>query len=148
MDMKSGGSRSHVVSAQLFLFVILLLTFVSANATSSIARRVANSCAPAATMPDVGSCTACHTSGSPSLNDLNAAGMQSQAGNDAFFCPATAPTPTPTPTPPPAGMGMSGSGTGMSGMGMGTGGSMPMDDDEDEDEDEDEEDHRLEGDDD
>ncbi len=141
MTLVSDESRFHLGATQYFVMLLmLLLPLGSANATSSIANRVANSCAPAATMPDVGSCSACHTSGSPSLNDLNAAGMQAQAGNDAFFCPATPPTTPPTTPPitPPAGMGMAG--TSMSGMGMGVGGSLPMDEDDDDDEDEHEDD--------
>ena len=117
MDVRSRDVRPRLGSVQFFILVVLLLPFGSANAIGSIGRSVSSFCAPATTSPDVGSCSACHTSGNPSLNDLNAAGMQSQSGNFAFFCPA------PTPAPAPGtGMGTgtgSGTGTGAGAMGSG-----------------------------
>jgi hypothetical protein len=126
MDVKKGVLRRFSVPV-LSLCFLIVLPIGAANATSSIANRVSGFCSPNPTSPNVGSCSACHSSGSPSRNDLTAAGVQAQSGNDAFFCPAStpaptptptpAPTPTPTPTPTPSGMtGMSGS-SGMSGMG-------------------------------
>ena len=131
----------------LILIPILVLLPVSASfATGSIAGRVAASCGATPTVPNVSSCSACHTSGNPSVNDLNAAGMESRNGNFAFFCPtATTPPPTTnpppttpptTPTPPTSGMGMGTSGGGSS-MGMGSGGSFDDDDDEMDDDDDD-----------
>lgn len=119
MDVKSEGRRFCPEPVQFLLLALFLLPFGSANSTSGIARQVSNSCAPAATSPDVGSCSACHSSGNPSMGDLNAAGMQSQSGNFAFFCPASTPTPTPTPIPTPTpgnGSAVGGGGSGMSGM--------------------------------
>jgi hypothetical protein len=155
MDVKFRNMGFQLGSAQWLFLAVCLLPFGSANATSSIARSVSSACAPAATSPDVGSCSACHTSGSPSLNDLNAAGNQALS-NPTFFCPAPAPTPAPVPTPTPtpaptpapgtgtgtgamgSGMtGMSGRRSGMSGMGSGFRLSFGGDDDDDSERDDD-----------
>lgn len=118
-----------------FFLIGLSLLFVptqSAFATSGIANTVMGFCAPTPTVPDVGSCSACHMTTNESVNDLNAAGMQAQAGNYVFFCPNTTPTPTTPPTtpttPPPGAPGSTPPDTGM-GMGLGA-----DDDDDDDDE--------------
>jgi len=135
MSLKLGGYRLRIV--QCFLLLLFLLPVGSANATGSIARQVASFCAPAMTMPDVGSCQACHMTTNESNNDLNAAGMQARSGNFGFFCVATTPPATPPTTPGGGvGMGMSGSG-GTGSMGMGMGGSRVDDDDDDEHDDDD-----------
>lgn len=114
--------------------VVLLMPVQSAFATSAIANTVMAFCAPEPTMPDVGSCSACHsTTNNRGPNDLTAAGMQSLAGNYAFFCPNAAATPAPTPTPTTPPPGSPGSTPGTGGMGMGVGAS---DDDDDDDEEE------------
>lgn len=131
---------------RIFIFVFstgLLFFFMpvySAFATSAIANTVMSFCAPEPTMPDVGSCSACHsTTNNRGPNDLTAAGVQSLAGNYAFFCPNAAPAPAPTPTtpttPPP---GSPGASPGTGGMGMGSG--APDDDDDDEGPEEDDDD--------
>lgn len=114
--------------------VMLVLPAQSALATSAIANTVMAFCAPEPTMPDVGSCSACHsTTNNRGPNDLTAAGMQSLAGNYSFFCPNAAATPAPTPTPTTPPPGSPGSTPGTGGMGMGVGAS---DDDDDDDEEE------------
>lgn len=151
----SGTYRRTAVLA--IVAVGLLISSSASFANSAIANAVATFCAPAMTVPNVGSCSACHsTTTNRSVNDLTAAGQEALAGNYAYFCPAAAPTPTPAPTPAPApaptptptptpgtpappttGMGMSGGGTTTPTPGMGTGGSMPDDDDDDEEDDDD-----------
>lgn len=121
MDVKPGGFSFPLGTVQLLFLIIILLPFGNVNATSGIARQVSSFCAPAMTTPDVGSCSACHTTSNESRNDLNAAGMQSGNGNFAFFCPASTPTSTPTPTPAPTpdtGTGTGGASTGAMGSGM------------------------------
>ena len=93
---------------QIFFFGFLFLLIPSQSfATSSIAAQVAAACAPSPTMPDVGSCSACHsTTNNRGPNDLTTAGTWSlSASTFNLFCPTTTTppgTPTPTPTPPPA----------------------------------------------
>ena len=115
---------------------LLFIPVNSALATSAIANAVMAACAPEPTVPDVGSCSACHTTtNNRGPDDLNAAGMAALAGNNAFFCPNANQTPPPTstppvdPTPPPGGPG---SGTPGTGMCMGSGAEMDDDDDDDE----------------
>lgn len=120
---------------------ILLLPVNAAFATSGIANAVMGFCAPEPTVPDVGSCSACHmTTNNRGPDDLNAAGMAALSGNNAFFCPNANQTPPPTstppvnPTPPPGGPGSSTPGTG---MGMGSGAEIDDDDDDEMDDDDD-----------
>ncbi|WP_455200192.1 hypothetical protein [Kaarinaea lacus] len=142
----------HVTFSSIFfktsrfkLFVVvtsfLLIPVDSAFATSGIANTVMGFCAPQPTVPDVGSCSSCHTTtNNRGPNDLNAAGMAALSGNYAFFCPNANQTPPPTttppatPTPPPGGPGNSTPGTG---MGMGSGAEMDDDDDDEMDDDDD-----------
>ena len=125
------------------LISIFLFLPTQSFATSGIASAVAAACAPNPTVPDVGSCSACHsTTNNRGPNDLTAAGQWSLSPATYMqFCPTTTtppdPTPTPpvTPTPPPS----------MSpapptpGMGRGSGGSMDDDDDDEGDDDDDDE---------
>lgn len=120
---------------------LFLLPVNSAFATSAIASAVMGFCNPEPTVPDVGSCSACHTStNNRGPNDLNAAGSAALSGNYAFFCPSANQTPTPTPTPPatptppPGGPGSSTPGTG---MGRGSGAEVDDDDDDSKEEDDD-----------
>ena len=134
------ANRAPCIKAKALLFktslvyigvIFLLAPSQSAMATSGIANTVMGFCAPMPTVPDVGSCSACHMTTNESVDDLNTAGMQAQGGNYAFFCPnaTSAPTPTPpaTPTTPPP--GAPGSTPPETGMGMGLGAD---DDDDDE----------------
>ena len=124
--------------------LLIIVPFQSVFANSTIARRVEAFCAPTPTMPDVTSCSACHsTTTNQGPNDLTTAGMWALNGQDANFCPAATPAPPTTPpaTPPttPApgtGMGM-GTGSGSTGMGMGSGGSTDDDDDDEHEDDDD-----------
>lgn len=131
----------------LSVFVVLLSFAVpvqSVFATSGIARSVATFCAPSPTVPDVNSCSSCHsTTNNRGPNDLTTAGQwsvsQSTFGN---FCPGAAPVPTPTPPATPApgtgtpapgtGTGM-GTGTGSRGKGRGRGSRRSSSDDDDDD---------------
>lgn len=108
------------------------------HATSSIASRVESFCAPSPTVPDVTSCSACHsTTNNRGINDLTAAGVWALNGQDSNFCPgatttpppATAPAPAPAPTTPGTGMGRGSRSEGSS-MGRGSGGSADDDDDD------------------
>ncbi|MEJ2178932.1 MAG: hypothetical protein P8Y28_00500 [Gammaproteobacteria bacterium] len=125
------------------ILVISIFTLLPTQgfATSGIASRVAAACAPDPTMPDVGSCSACHsTTNNRGPNDLTAAGQWSLSpATYNLFCqtsttppPDTTPPPV-TPTPPP---GMSPT-TPTPGMGRGSGGSRDDDDDDDERDDDD-----------
>jgi hypothetical protein len=128
------------------IFLIIVVPLEQAFATASIANAVSAFCAPEPTMPDVGSCSACHSStNNRGPNDLTAAGMWALSQTTYInYCPnanqpAPTPNPTPTPTPPtapPPGMSPAPS----PGMGMGVGGSMDDDDDDDEEEMEEEDD--------
>lgn len=136
--------KTHIITFLAF-FVLTLLPISSAMATSGIASNVAAFCAPQPTMPDVGSCSACHSStNNRGPNDLTAAGMWSLSqATFVNFCPtATTPPPAPTPAPspptsPPPGMSPSpGTGMGMSGGAMDEDeddDDMDMDDDDDDD---------------
>jgi hypothetical protein len=135
---KSGTARWKLVALLAVTTFFILPTQSFAN--SSIANAVASACAPNPTVPDVGSCSACHsTTNNRGPNDLTAAGQWALSSSTyTNFCPtstptpppAPAPAPTPTPTPPP---GMSPSPT-TPGMGMGSGASLDDDDMDDEDE--------------
>ncbi|WP_455223473.1 hypothetical protein [Kaarinaea lacus] len=113
----------------LFIFTVLFLLPAQSFASSAIASAVAAACAPNPTVPDVGSCSACHsTTNNRGPNDLTAAGQWALSSATYMnFCPTTAPPPAPPPTPvpppttPPPGMspttptptpGMGGSGAG------------------------------------
>ena len=93
---------------QLAVFTVVFLVVPSQSfATSQIAAAVAAACAPNPTMPDVGSCSACHsTTNNRGPNDLTAAGQWSLSpATYNLFCPTATtppPAPPPTPTPPPA----------------------------------------------
>jgi len=139
--------RSVKLSTILIISIFLLLPTQS-FATSGIASQVAAACAPNPTVPDVGSCSACHsTTNNRGPNDLTAAGQWSLSSATYMqFCPtSTTPAPTPTPPPttqptPPPGMSPAPS---TPGMGRGSGGSSDDDDDGDDDDD-----HEMEDDDD
>lgn len=121
--------------------IATLLPIHQASANPSIANAVLAACAPNPTVPDVSSCSACHsTTNNRGPNDLTAAGQWAlSSATYTNFCPNTTPapdpnptpTPDPNPTPPTTGMGM-GSQPPSSGMGMGIGGD---DDDDYEDDD-------------
>ena len=138
-----------------YLYLCLLLLIVpiqSVNATSTIANRVMAFCAPSPTVPDVASCSACHsTTNNRGPNDLTAAGQWSLSqATYSNFCPSAAPAPTPPATPPPPATPATPApptptpGTGMSrsrrsgSMGFGSGGVFSSDDDDDDDDDDDE----------
>ena len=124
----------------LTILVISIFLFLPTQsfATSGIASQVAAACAPNPTVPDVGSCSACHsTTNNRGPNDLTAAGQWSLSSATYMqFCPAsttpvpppTTPPPTTEPTPPP---GMSPAPP-TPGMGRGSGGSRDDDDDDDD----------------
>lgn len=141
--INNGGMARWKLVALLAVTTLFILPTQS-FANSSIAAAVAAACAPNPTVPDVGSCSACHsTTNNRGPNDLTAAGQWALSSSTYMnFCPtstptpppAPAPTPTPTPTPPP---GMSPSPT--PGMGMGSGASMDDDDDDHEMDDDDDE---------
>lgn len=123
---------------QVFIFGFLFLLIPSQSfATSAIAAQVAAACAPNPTMPDVGSCSACHsTTNNRGPNDLTAAGQWSlSASTFNLFCPTatTPPTPTPTPTPPPATPPPGSPATPTPSPTPGMGGSGAPDDDDDDD---------------
>jgi len=110
-SVNSHTGRVFSCSKQLFLISILGLVFllvpVQSFASSAIAAQVAAACAPEPTVPDVGSCSACHsTTNNRGPNDLTTAGTWAlSTATYMNFCPtATTPPPTtppPTPTPPP-----------------------------------------------
>lgn len=133
----------------ILVFSIFLVLPVQSFATSGIASAVAAACAPNPTVPDVGSCSACHsTTNNRGPNDLTAAGQWSLSPATYMqFCPTTNTPPTPTPPPtteptPPPGMSPA---TPTPGMGRGSGGRVDDDDDDDGDDDDD---HEMEDDDD
>ena len=133
----------QVVSRPKYLLVIFVSIFLlipaQSFATSGIAAAVANACAPEPTVPDVGSCSACHsTTNNRGPNDLTAAGQWSTSPSTYnLFCPAattpppdtTPPPTTPPPTTPPPG---SPTPTPTPSMGMGSGASSDDDDDDDD----------------
>ena len=130
---------------QVFILGFLFLFLPSQSfATSSIAAQVAAACAPDPTMPDVGSCSACHsTTNNRGPNDLTTAGTWSlSASTFNLFCPtATTPPGTPTPTPPPATPPPGSPATPTPSPTPGMGGSgAPDDDDDDEGESDDDDD--------
>lgn len=135
---------SRLIQFFVFGFIFLFIPTQS-FATSAIARDVAAACAPNPTMPDVGSCSACHsTTNNRGPNDLTAAGQWSlSASTFNLFCPTTTPTPDPTPpptptpptTPPP---GSPTTPTPSPTPGMGGSGAPSIDDDDDHDDDDDE----------
>jgi hypothetical protein len=139
-----------------FAILFVLLPLHQASATSGIANDVLAACAPNPTVPDVNSCSACHsTTNNRGPNDLTTAGQWAlSTATFMNFCPnATpppAPTPTPSPTPSPTpGMGMSSQPPPGTGMGMGKGGDDDDDDDyEDDDDDYEDDDDDYEDDDD
>lgn len=109
-DSSIGHIQIRAFSKQLFLISIVgfLFLFIPAQsfASSSIAAAVAAACAPEPTVPDVGSCSSCHsTTNNRGPNDLTTAGTWALSTSTYMnFCPAATtppPTPTPTPTPPP-----------------------------------------------
>lgn len=108
-------------------------------ATSGIAAQVAAACAPNPTMPDVGSCSACHsTTNNRGPNDLTAAGQWStSSATFNLFCPTTTTPPTPTPTPPPATPPPGSPTTPPPSQTPGMGGSGASDDDDDDEMDDD-----------
>ncbi len=120
------------------VFAIFLLLPTQSFATSAIAAAVAAACAPNPTVPDVGSCSACHsTTNNRGPNDLTAAGQWSLSPSTYMnFCPTAAPPPTPTPSPPPP-PATPAPPPGMSPApptpGMGSGGRGGDDDDDDDD---------------
>lgn len=130
------------------LISIFLFLPTQSFATSGIASAVAAACAPNPTVPDVGSCSACHsTTNNRGPNDLTAAGMWSLSpATYSNFCPNAAPPPAPPPAPvpppttPPPGMSPA---PPTPGMGMGSGY-----DDDDDDEGDDDDDDEMEDDDD
>lgn len=139
-----GFSSVPLLKTTVLIAVIILLIFPSQSfATSGIAQDVAAACAPQPTVPDVGSCSACHsTTNNRGPDDLTAAGMWALSASTFMnFCPSAtpppAPSPPPTPTPsPPPGM----SPTPSPGMGMGSGASSDDDDDDGGDSDDDDDD--------
>lgn len=128
-----------------FVLPIFLILPTQSFATSGIASAVAAACAPNPTVPDVGSCSACHsTTNNRGPNDLTAAGQWALSSATYMqFCPtSTTPTPTPTPPPttdptPPPGMSPA---PPTPGMGRGTGGSRGDDDDDDDEAEDDDDD--------
>ncbi len=139
--VKFGSNRLVFLS---FTVLVILFPVHQAAANPTIANAVLTACAPNPTVPDVNSCSACHsTTNNRGPNDLTPAGQWSlSSATYSNFCPSTTtptpnptPTPTPTPTPPPptTGMGMS-SQPPSTGIGMGRGGD---DDDDDAEEDDD-----------
>lgn len=129
--------KSSSVLAVLFL---VLFPFQTSFASSAIAAQVAAFCAPEPTVPDVGSCSSCHsTTNNRGPNDLTTAGMWAlSTATFMNFCPNATPTPPPPapapPTAPPP--GSPGATPPPTGMGSGTGGDLD-DDDEDMDDDDD-----------
>ena len=120
---------------------VILFIPTQSFATSGIAAQVAAACAPNPTMPDVGSCSACHsTTNNRGPNDLTAAGQWStSSATFNLFCPTTTtpPTPTPTPTPPPATPPPGSPTTPPPSQTPGMGGSGASDDDDDDEMDDD-----------
>ncbi|WP_455205669.1 hypothetical protein [Kaarinaea lacus] len=133
----------------LSLCAIISCFFVqNAMANSRIASAVMSFCAPNPTVPDVSSCSACHsTTNNRGPNDLTPAGRWSltTTGYSNFCPPSNTPPPTQTPNPgtnpapnpaPPPGMSPSPT----PGMGMGRGGRIDDDDDDDDNDYEDDDD--------
>lgn len=125
-------------SSLLAVLFLVLFPFQSSFATSGIAAQVAAACAPSPTVPDVGSCSSCHsTTNNRGPNDLTTAGMWSLSSATFMnFCPNATPTPPPPAPAPPASPppGAPGSTPPPTGMGSGTGGDMDDDDDDEEEE--------------
>jgi hypothetical protein len=137
----------HIAGVRVKLSIIILISIflllpTQSFATSGIASAVAAACAPNPTMPDVGSCSACHsTTNNRGPNDLTPAGQWSLSPSTYMnFCPNAAPPPAPPPSPvpppttPPPGMSPT---TPSPGMGMGSGARDDDDDDGDSDDDDD-----------
>ncbi|WP_455208837.1 hypothetical protein [Kaarinaea lacus] len=140
---RTRASALKVKLSAVFLISIFIFLPTQSFANSRIASAVAAACAPNPTVPDVGSCSACHsTTNNRGPNDLTAAGQWSLSPSTYMnFCPNAAPppapAPAPTPVPPPTtppGMSPAPPSTG---MGMGSGGGDDDDDDEAEDDDDD-----------
>ncbi|WP_455366734.1 hypothetical protein [Kaarinaea lacus] len=137
---KTCYSTLQVKLSVIILFSIFILLPTQSFATSAIAAAVAAACAPNPTVPDVGSCSACHsTTNNRGPNDLTAAGQWSLSPSTYMnFCPTTAPPPAPPPTPvpppttPPPGMSPT---TPTPTPGMGGSGARGDDDDDDDDDD-------------
>lgn len=143
---------SYAVRFKLHRLIFLAALFAlipaqQATADTARANAVLAACAPNPTVPDVNSCSACHsTTNNRGPNDLTPAGEWALSPATYMnFCPNTTPptptptpTPTPDPTPPPptSGMGMS-SQPPSTGMGMGRGGDDDDDDDDEYEEDDD-----------
>lgn len=152
MGSSATYGSDQVIIRSIRLIQIFVLGFIflfiptQSFATSGIARNVAAACAPNPTMPDVGSCSACHsTTNNRGPNDLTAAGQWStSASTFNLFCPATTTPPNPTPTPPtptptpPPGSPATPTPSPTPGMG-GSGARSSDDDDDDHDDDDDEE---------
>lgn len=136
-DRKYHAALAVKLSGIFFISIFLLLPTQS-FATSGIASAVAAACAPSPTVPDVGSCSACHsTTNNRGPNDLTAAGQWSLSPSTYMnFCPNSAPPPAPPPTPvpppttPPPGMSPT---TPTPTPGMGGSGARGDDDDDDDD---------------
>ncbi|MGD8639053.1 MAG: hypothetical protein PVG89_00405 [Gammaproteobacteria bacterium] len=144
------SSVSLLKNPALFIVFFLFIFPSQSFATSGIAQNVAAACAPEPTVPDVGSCSACHsTTNNRGPNDLTAAGMWALSPSTFMnFCPTATPTPPPTPVPPPTPTpppGMSPSPT--PGMGMGSGASSDDDDDDGRRESDDDDDAEMDDDD-
>ncbi|MCI0507271.1 MAG: hypothetical protein L0Z73_14340 [Gammaproteobacteria bacterium] len=125
------------------VIAIFLLLPTQSFANSGIASDVAAACSPNPTMPDVGSCSACHsTTNNRGPNDLTAAGQWALSPTTFInFCPNSAPPPSPPPSPappptpaPPPGMSPAPPTPGSMG---GSGASSDDDDDDDDAEDDD-----------
>ena len=152
---RSSTRRSSAWLLQiLILALVFLLIPAQSFATSGIAAQVAAACAPMPTVPDVGSCSACHsTTNNRGPNDLTAAGQWSLSSSTFnLFCPTatTPPTPTPPPaTPPPATPPPGSPATPEPSPTPGMGGSGAPDDDDDDDDrgesDDDDDDDRAAG---
>ena len=137
----------HILS----LIIFAVLPVQSVYATSGIANSVRAFCLPSPTVPDVASCSACHsTTTNRGPNDLTTAGQWSLSrANYSNFCPSAAPAPTPpptpapTPTPPATPAPTPGTGVGMSrsrrssSMGRGSGSRFSSRGDDDDDDDDD-----------
>lgn len=146
MDKKGmpHGARVWLFTSAFTFLALLIVPVTPVLATSGIANQVAAFCAPEPTVPDVGSCSACHaTTNNRGPNDLTAAGMWSlSTATFSNFCPAATtpppvpnpPTPDPTPPSTPPG-GPADPNPPPTGMGMGSGGDLDDDDDDGDDDD-------------
>lgn len=99
----AGRSAGYAKSLLFFTVTLFLLIPAQSFANSSIASAVAAACAPSPTVPDVGSCSACHsTTNNRGPNDLTTAGTWAlSTATYMNFCPNAAPPPPPAPAPPP-----------------------------------------------